>query len=382
MGRYLLEGVRVLDVSQYIAGPSCCRMLADLGADVLQVQPPAGGASPLGTTYNIGKRSIALDLKRPEGVEIARTLATASDVIVESYRPGALEELGLGADVLTDLNPRLIYVSISGFGQNTASSNRRAFGANAQAEAGLLWVMQQAQGGETPFSAGLPVADIVTGMYACTGIVAALYDRERTGRGQRIDMALMDCQLAVLNEVARAPLADQGEQEWKPARHGLARCADGRYLTYNILFDPGDPERGYFRQMARALGHETSPSPATAAEAEGLIAAWLGEVTADAAAGAFDREVVAYGVVKTLHEALAQPHYEERRMVVELAGRRPGETLKVVNSPWAFSSASVGPRSGPALPGADTRMVLGELGYSPPEIERLIKDGIVTGATP
>ena len=380
--RYLLEGISVLDISQYIAGPSCCRMLADLGADVLQVQPPAAGPSPLGTTYNVGKRSIVLNLKRPEGVEIARTLATASDVIVESYRPGALEELGLGADVLTDLNPRLIYVSISGFGQNTASSNRRTFGANAQAEAGLLWVMQQAQGGETPFSAGLPVADIVTGMYACTAIVAALYDRERTGNGQRIDMALMDCQLAVLNEIARAPLAGQREEEWTPARHGLARCRDGRYITYNILFDSADPQRGYFRQMADALGHGDAAPPATAADAERLVAGWLGQVTVEEAARALDRQAVAYGVVKSMHEALADPHYEERRMVVEVAGRRTGETLRVVNSPWAFSSASVGPRSGPALPGADTRMVLRELGYSPPEIERLIEDGIVTGATP
>src|SRR5215211_1103645 len=144
MERAILRGVRVLDISQFIAGPSCCRMLADMGADVLRIDSPDSVPSPVDATYNIGKRSIMLNLKHPRGLAVARTLAAQADVLVQSYRPGAMEQLGMGYPALEALNPRLIYVSISGFGINMSMSHRRAFGANAQAEAGLLWVMQQA----------------------------------------------------------------------------------------------------------------------------------------------------------------------------------------------------------------------------------------------
>src|SRR5690606_29933040 len=130
---------------------------------------------------NLGKRSIALDLRQPEGVAVARDLATRSDVVVENFRPGALAALGLGYEALSEVQPRLIYASISGFGQTGSDSERRAYGSTGHAESGLLWVQQQAQGGDVPFAPGVTVADIVTGTNAFSAILAALYDRERTG---------------------------------------------------------------------------------------------------------------------------------------------------------------------------------------------------------
>lgn len=212
--RRILTGVRVLDITQIVAGPYCTRMLADLGADVMKIDPPVpGGAGdePRGSTgpaaQNVGKRSIVLDLKHLEGVRIARELAAAADVVVQNYRPGALAGLGLGYDSLRLVNSRLIYATICGFGQNTSCAGRGAFGATAHAEAGWLWVQQPAQGGERPFAPGVTVADIAAGMNTCTAIVAALYDPERTGFGQSIDIALMDSQLALLAEAAVPALA-------------------------------------------------------------------------------------------------------------------------------------------------------------------------------
>src|SRR5690606_6051314 len=135
--------------------------------------------------------SLALDLKSERGQQLARDLATRADVLVENFRPGAMDELGLGAEALATLNPRLIYTSISGFGYGNSYSHRRAYGATAHAEAGLLWVLQQAHGDTEPLAPGLQVADVVTGMNAFTGIIAALYDRTTTGVGKRIDITLM-----------------------------------------------------------------------------------------------------------------------------------------------------------------------------------------------
>lgn len=373
MDRFVLDGVRVLDISQYIAGPSCCRMLADMGARVVRIDSPGGTPVPVGATYDVGKRSIVLDLKQPRGLQVARALALQADVLVQSYRPGALNEIGLGYESLTKQHQRLIYASISGFGEHGDLAHRRAFGANIQAEAGLIWVMQQAQGNSTPFSAGFPVADIVTGLHTCVAILTALYDREQTGRGKFIDMSLMDCQLAVLNELARAPLAGQPAEEWRPTPHGLLHTRDGRYLTYNLLYDPAAPSAGYFYRIARALGWHDPVPPESAAEAEALVERWVGERSVAEVARAFEEAGLAYGVVKTMHEALAQPLYEERGMIVALENGASGASVRVVNSPWRFSDAVVRPGLPAPSPGADTVTVLQSLGYDEAAITDLLR---------
>ena len=376
MTRRILSDVRVLDITQIVAGPYCTRMLADLGADVVKIDPPAraepGSELRLSTgpaAQNVGKRSIVLDLKHPDGIRVARELAATADVVVQNYRPGALAALGLGYEELKGTNPRLIYATIAGFGQNTSYAGRGAFGATAHAEAGWLWVQQQAQGGEVPFAPGVTVADIVTGMNACTAIVTALYDRERTGRGQAIDIALMDSQLALLAEAAAPALASSSDAPWAPFRHGLQRAKDG-YLAINL----GSPNN--WPRLARAMGFPDTPLPADRAVAEKMLEGWVAGATVSEAAAALEAAGAPYGVMKSMHEALAHPYFAEREMIVEVTDPGSGR-MRTVSSPLFFSDASSAPTGGVPLAGEHTEEVLRELGYDPAGVSALVASGAV-----
>jgi len=198
--RRILEGVKVVDFTRVVAGPYATRMLADMGAEVVTIDSPVGadgGESEAGARRsagsvenNLGKRSIVLDLKSEDGIEVARALAAQADVLVENFSPGVMERMGLGYEALHALNARLVYASISGFGHGNSSSHRRAFGATAHAEAGWLWAQQQAAGTAEPFAPGVTVADLITGTLSFSGMLAALLDRERTGQGQHVDVWL------------------------------------------------------------------------------------------------------------------------------------------------------------------------------------------------
>lgn len=378
MTRRILEGIQVLDITQIVAGPWCTRMLADLGASVVKIDSPGPAtvdseprrsAGPL--AQNLGKRSIVLDLKHPDGLAVAKRMASAADVLVQNYRPGGLADLGLGYAALRPDNPGLIYTTIAGFGQNTSYADRGAYGATAHAEAGLLWVQQQAQGGDRPFPPGVTVADIVTGMNACTAVVAALYDRSHTGRGQEIDVSLMDSQLAFLGEAAADGPIKPGAA-WAPRRHGLQRTLDG-YLTINL----GPPKN--WPRLAAAIGRPGLPLPTEPGSADQLIADWAATVTTEDAAAALRSSGAAYGVMKSMPEALDHPYFAERGMVVEVPDPLL-ETVRTTSSPLFFSDAESGP-SGPApLAGEHTRGILAELGYDAVTVENLIESGAAQAA--
>jgi len=369
--RRILEGVRVLDLTQVVAGPLCTRMLADLGAEVIKVDRiPDTSRGPVrgegSVSANLGKRSIALDLRQPDGVAVARDLATRSDVVVENFRPGALAALGLGYDALSEVQPRLIYASISGFGQTGPDSERRAYGSTGHAESGLLWVQQQAQGGEAPFAPGITIADIVTGTNAFSAILAALYDRERTGRGQWIDVTLVESQLAMLYEVSSAPLRDP-EAEWRPFRHPIYRAKDG-YLTLN-----DGPPRNWPR-IAAGLGHPEYDGAPPPNRAE-LQREWIAGLTVEEAAAGLRGTNAPYGVVRSMPEALSDPYFEERGMIVEAADPLDG-SVRAIGSPLRFSEAASGPSGAPApLAGEHTRAILEDLGYDGARIEALLASG-------
>ena len=378
MTRRILAGVRVLDITQIVAGPWCTRMLADLGASVVKVDVPGpaldGGkprrsAGPL--AQNLGKRSIVLDLKQPEGIAVAKRLAGAADVLVQNYRPGGLAALGLAYSDLEPHNPRLIYTTIAGFGQNTSFAKRGAYGATAHAEAGLLWLQQQAQGGERPFPPGITVADIVTGMNACTAILAALYDREQTGAGQEIDISLMDSQLAFLGEAAAG---DQGRAgaAWTPFRHGLQKTIDG-YITVNL-----GPPRSWPR-LATAIGQPGLPFPGTREAADHLLDEWAATVTTAQAAAALGAAGAPYGVVNSMQEAFDHPYFAERGMIVDVPDPL-GEPMRTTSSPLFFSDAESGPTGAAPLAGEHTRAILAELGYTPTEVDHLIASGSAQAA--
>jgi len=371
--RGILDGIRVVDITQLVAGPYCSRMLSDLGAEVVRIERPAPGASegPRRTngaaSLNLGKRAISLDLKHADGLAAAKELIARADVLVENYRPGVLPRLGLGYEEVAHANPRIIYTSISGFGQGNSFSHRRAFGATAQAEAGWIWVQQMAQGGPTPFAPGITVADMVTGMNAFSAILAALYDRERTGRGQRIDVSLMDSQLALLTEVASEPLRGQTEDAWQPFRHGLQAARDG-YLAINA----GGPLN--WARIAEAFGHADDEAPTDAHELNRRLAEWVNGRTVDEAAHLMEEAGAPYGVVKTMREAVAHPYFTERGMLVEVHDPIDGAG-RVVSSPLFFSEATSEPRGGAPLAGQDTADVLRELGYSESQVTAMLAAG-------
>lgn len=370
--RRILEGVRVLDFTRVVAGPYCTRMLADLGADVARidalprgegVQRAAGSAE-----NNLGKRSIALDLKTDAGVEAARRLARASDVVVENFRPGVMADLGLGYEQLEAENDRLIFASISGFGQGNSHSHRRAFGATAHAEAGWLWVQQQALGSETPFAPGVTIADLATASFATSAILAALYDRERTGRGQAVDVSLMDGQLAILNAVAAPALAGQPPEAWTPFRHPIHAARDG-HVTINI----GSPRN--FARIAAAIGERDTTVPSDPTEANALVGSWVARHTVEELAAAMDREGAPYGIVKTMHEAVEHPYFAERGMIAEVADPIDG-TVRAVDSPLFLSNAA-STVAGPApLVGQHTTEVLREAGFAAEEIDALLASDV------
>jgi formyl-CoA transferase len=378
MSRRILEGVQVLDITQIVAGPWCTRMLADLGASVIKIDAPGEpqvdgkprrSAGPV--AQNLGKRSIVLDLKHPRGLAVAQRLAAGADVLVQNYRPGGLAALGLGYHDLRATNPRLVYTTIAGFGQNTSFADRGAYGATAHAEAGLLWVQQQAQGGEKPFPPGVTVADIVTGMNACTAILAALYDRKTTGLGQEIDISLMDSQLAFLGETAADGPIRAGSA-WTPRRHGLQQTKDG-YLTINL----GPPKN--WPRLAAAIGRPGLPLPLEPGKADQLVAEWALTVSTDEAAEALRTAGAAYGVMKSMPEAFEHPYFAERGMIVDVPDPLL-ESVRTASSPLFFSSAESGPAGPAPLAGEHTIAVLNELGYDESDVADLLESGAVQAA--
>ena len=205
-----LEGVRVLDFSIMLAGPYCARLLADVGAEVIKIEPPEGdemrlrapvrdGHSAYFGQLNAGKRSIALDLKSPDAIALVRRMVESTDILVENFRPGVMDRLGLGYEALRKINPRLIYCSISGYGQTGPQAERAAYAMIVHAESGFdRALMRYAGGRDRPAAGAVFVADILGGIFGFSAIQTAMVQRARTGEGQRIDVALMDCMLNLL----------------------------------------------------------------------------------------------------------------------------------------------------------------------------------------
>ncbi|MBT5320113.1 MAG: CoA transferase [Chloroflexi bacterium] len=370
--RRILEGVTVIDFTRVIAGPYCTRMLADMGADIIKIDaiPEAGVVTRTAGSpgNNLGKRSIALDLKSAAGNQVARELIGGADVVVENFSPGVMDRLGLGYDDMRPDHPRLIFASISGFGQSGPHAHRRAYGATAHAEAGWLWVQQQAAKTEQPFAPGVTIADMAAGLSCFSGILAALYDRNATGNGQRVDVSLMDAQLSLLNEVAAAPLNEGTVDDWTPFRHPLHAAKDG-YLTINI----GSPLN--WDRIAEGLGHPGTPMPGDSDAANALVGQWVAERTAEEAGRGLEQAGAPYGVSRSMPEAVEHPYFRERGMIVETDDPVDG-SVRAINTPIVFSGAERGATTGPPLAGQQTRQILHELGRTDAEIDGLLDDGV------
>jgi crotonobetainyl-CoA:carnitine CoA-transferase CaiB-like acyl-CoA transferase len=388
--------VRVLDLSRILSGPFATMVFADLGADVIKLENPdtgddtrqwappyQGDQSAYFLAINRNKRGIAVDLKTDRGRDIAQRLADGADILVENFRPGAAGRLGLGYAELSARNPRLIYASISGYGQTGPYASQPGYDAIAQALGGVVSVTGAADG--EPVRVGTPVADIGAAMWAAIGVLAALHARATTGHGDWIDISLLDGQIAWLTYVAGGYFAT-GEV---PRRYGSAhptivpyqalRTGDG-YLMVAVGNDT------LWQRFAPLLGlpelvddprFATNPDRVVhRAELIPLIEEALAARGSAAWAEEMSRAGIPAGAINTVDQALAHPQVVARDMVLTTEHPTAG-TLRMPGSPLKLSRHSTSVRRPPPLLGQHTDEVLGELGYSADDIGALRKDGVV-----
>lgn len=388
-----LDGLRVLDLSRVLAGPYCGRLLCDLGAEVVKLEPPEGdllrfyeprrhSQSFYFTQHNAGKRDVSLDLSRPEGVEIVRALAERSDVVLENFRPGVMERLGLGFAELSARNPRLVFASINGFGAGSPEAGRRAYANVIHARMGLLEREARNAGGP-PRAFGWNAADVVAGMHALVGILAALQQRERTGLGQHVEVAMFDAMLSA-DDVA-VYLAN-GQESLDPPGDAVFTVGGDPLFVAGAL---GMGARALFRAMGRP---ELSEDPRFASPAscrrhgdvlKAIVGGWLATFPDLAAAErALSEAGVATTRVHSTAEALRLPEVTERGLLREIDDRGGGR-LRVIGPPWRFSGAEVDVRGGAPYRGEHNREVLREvLGFDDARIDALEAAGILSARTP
>jgi formyl-CoA transferase len=403
-----LAGVTVLDLSRILAGPWATQVLADLGAEVIKVEKPGEGddtrrwgppwltaanGTPTGESAyylaaNRGKRSVAIDIARPEGAALVRRLARGADVLVENFKVGGLVKYGLDWMSLSAVNPKLVYCSITGYGQDGPNAHRAGYDAAIQAEAGLMSITGEPDGspGAGPQKVGVAVADLMTGMYAVAGILAALRHAERTGQGQQLDLALYDTQVGWLANQAMNWLVG-GEV---PARRGTAHpnivpyqvmpAADG----YFMLAVGNDAQ---FRRCCEVLGQEGladdprfASNAARVAHREALVpmlarcfcsrpaSEWLTMLSA---------ATVPCGPVNTLDQVFDSDQARARGLRVDLPHPLAGSVPQVA-SPLRLSVTPVEHRVAPPLLGADTETVLSaRLGLDAAAIDDLAATGVI-----
>jgi CoA:oxalate CoA-transferase len=344
-----LEGVRVLDFSIMLAGPYCARLLADVGAEVIKIEPPEGDDMRLRTPLrdghsayfgqlNAGKRSLALDLKSPEAIRLVHQLVKETDILVENFRPGVMDRLGLGYEALRAINPRLIYCSISGYGQSGPAAERAAYAMIVHAESGFdRSLMRYAGDRDRPAAGAIFVADVLGGIFGYSAIQTALVQRARTGVGQRIDVSLMDCMLNLLvYELQEAQFPIRARR----AAYGPVRALDG-----DILVAPITPRN--FAALCEVTGQselaedarfKTVPTRgANWTVMMQVIEKWTEQHTVRECMTAFDRAGVPCAEYRDPAAALTDPQLLQRGAFATVADGA-GE-FKGVNAPWKMSGA-------------------------------------------
>jgi formyl-CoA transferase len=403
-----LHGIRVLDLSRILAGPWATQLLADLGAEVIKIERPGSGddtrrwgppwladangqptsESAYYLSCNRGKRSLAIDFTKREGADLLRALAAESEVLVENFKVGGLAPHGLDYASLRAVNPRLVYCSITGYGQTGPYAERAGYDAAIQAQGGLMSITGEPDGvpGGGPQKVGVAVADLMTGMYATTGILAALRHAEATGVGQHIDLALLDTQVGWLANQAMNYLV--GGQV--PQRRGTAHpnivpyqvmpAADGHFMLAvgndgqfrrlcEIIGEPAIASDARYASNAARVSHRDELTQRLSAVLKTRpLAHWLGELQAQG---------VPCAPVNTLDQVFADPQVQARGMRIELPHLLGGSVPMVAN-PLRFSTTSVEYTRAPPLLGGDTRALLRErLGLDEARIDELLAAGVI-----
>ncbi|MCB0968819.1 MAG: CoA transferase [Ilumatobacter sp.] len=400
-----LDGIRVLDFTRVLSGPHCTRMLADLGAEVIKVEPPDGDVtrftSPRRNSMpsyyaqqNAGKRSVSLNLGSPEGSAIALRLAEHADVIVENFRPGVMDKFGLSYDAVAAVNPRIVYASITGYGVTGPWKNRRAYAPVVQAETGLTKSQGDHGRGGVYRTDRHSHADVYTSLDAAAGVLAALYQRERTGRGQWNDIAMAQVMLYV-NEHVHDELYDGDiDPDWVRSfgneSQPVVTLADGTGMA--IAGNPAS--KGTFEMYMQAIGRTDlidDPRLATVAGRLEHLDVVIGAITEFAATVSSADELerilggqkLASGTIRSVREVCDSDWAKERNAVAEIDDRGGG-TYRVPNAPWKFSDApDVATSGSPRYRGEDNAEVLREvLGMDDDEIAALAASGVLSEHLP
>jgi crotonobetainyl-CoA:carnitine CoA-transferase CaiB-like acyl-CoA transferase len=385
----ILNGLRVVDLTHVLAGPFCTMLLGDMGADVIKIEEPDRGDDTRGwapyidgwSSYFLGvnrnKRSVALNLKTPAGAEALGRLLSASDVLVENFRPGTLERLGFGYDELHALNPRLIYASVSGYGQTGPRRDLAGYDPVLQAEAGLMDVTGTAEG--PPVRVGVAMTDYVAGLFLLSGILLALRHRDRTALGQYVDISLFDSLMSTMTLPAGIFLAT-GQ---KPSRMGNRHPSIAPYETFaardgSVMVCAGNPR--LWEQFCAAIGRPDLPAdPRFATNGNRLlnraalveiVESTFSQLTVDEVVGRLEDHGVPCGRVRSIDEALDDPQVLARDMLLSMSHEALGQ-VSVIGNPLKLSGAPPSYRLPPPALGEHTTEVLESLGYTPEDMARL-----------
>jgi crotonobetainyl-CoA:carnitine CoA-transferase CaiB-like acyl-CoA transferase len=397
-----LAGIRVLDLSRVLAGPWSTQILGDLGADVIKIEKPGAGddTRAWGPPFlagnddkhgdaayylcaNRNKRSVTIDFAKPEGAEIVRRLAPHCQIMIENFKTGGLQKYGLDYEAIAKLNPAIVYCSITGFGQDGPYAHRPGYDYMIQAMGGLMSLTGEPQG--EPMKSAVAVADLFTGMYAVTAMLAALRHAERTGEGQHLDVSLLDCQVAMLANLGSSYLTS-GQ---KPTRLGNQHASIAPYQVFattdgHIVVTVGND--GQFRSFCAAAGLSLADDPRFATnearvihrvELTAALTPAMHSRTTDEWIAALDIAEVPCGPINTLDRVYADPHVIARGAVQTIT-RADGKDVKLAANPIRMSATPPQPRRAPPLLGQDTEATLGEfLGIEQTELSALSAKGII-----
>jgi crotonobetainyl-CoA:carnitine CoA-transferase CaiB-like acyl-CoA transferase len=397
-----LAGIRVLDLSRVLAGPWSTQILGDLGADVIKIEKPGAGddTRSWGPPFmegddgkhgdaayylcaNRNKRSVTIDFAKPEGAEIVRKLAPHCQIMVENFKTGGLKKYGLDYEAISKINPAIVYCSITGFGQEGPYAHRPGYDYMIQAMGGLMSLTGEPQG--EPMKSAVAVADLFTGMYAVTAMLAALRHAERTGESQHLDVSLLDCQVAMLANLGSSYLTS-GQ---KPTRLGNQHASIAPYQVFatvdgHIVVTVGNDSQ--FRNFCAAAGLSLADDPRFAtnearvihrAELTAALAPAMRLRTTDEWIAALDKAEVPCGPINTLDRVYSDPQLIARGAVQTMT-RADGRGVKLAANPIRMSATPPVPRRAPPLLGQDTEATLEEfLGIGQSELSALHAKGII-----